>query len=86
FAAAASNRRVADATLEMLLADWPSLLRPSLAGLLRGVLPRAGNQQPRMYCSAGLGAKGPEADAAGPQPPAEWLAAAAAAPPQPFVR
>ncbi|MFM7634817.1 MAG: dephospho-CoA kinase, partial [Cyanobacteriota bacterium] len=41
FAAAASNRRVADATLEMLLADWPSLLRPSLAGLLRGVLPEA---------------------------------------------
>lgn len=43
FAAAASNRRVADATLAMLLADWPSLLRPSLAGLLRGVLPEAVN-------------------------------------------
>jgi dephospho-CoA kinase len=41
FAAAASNQRVADATMEMLLADWPSLLRPTLAGLLRGVLPEA---------------------------------------------
>ncbi|MFM7549622.1 MAG: dephospho-CoA kinase, partial [Cyanobacteriota bacterium] len=41
FAAAASNRRVADATLEMLLADWPAFLRPPLAGLLRGVLPEA---------------------------------------------
>ncbi len=41
FAAAASNRRVADATLAMLLADWPSPLRPPLAGLLRGVLPHS---------------------------------------------
>jgi dephospho-CoA kinase len=41
FAAAASNRRVADAILEMLLADWPAFLRPPLAGLLRGVLPEA---------------------------------------------
>ncbi|MFM7313577.1 MAG: oxygenase MpaB family protein, partial [Cyanobium sp.] len=41
FAAAASNRRVADATLEMLLADWPAFLRRPLAGLLRGVLPEA---------------------------------------------
>ena len=39
FAAAASNRQVADATLAMLLADWPDGLRPPLAGLLRGVLP-----------------------------------------------
>ena len=39
FAAAASNRRVADATLAMLLAGWPSPLRPPLAVLLRGVLP-----------------------------------------------
>jgi dephospho-CoA kinase len=41
FAAAASNRRVADATLAMLLADWPAALRPPLAGLLRGVLPES---------------------------------------------
>ncbi len=39
FAAAASNRRVADATLKMLLAGWPSSLRPPLAAVLRGVLP-----------------------------------------------
>jgi len=39
FVAAASNRQVADATLAMLLADWPAVLRPPLAGLLRGVLP-----------------------------------------------
>jgi dephospho-CoA kinase len=39
FATAAGNRQVADATLAMLLADWPAALRPSLAGLLRGVLP-----------------------------------------------
>ncbi|MCP9887562.1 dephospho-CoA kinase [Cyanobium sp. ATX 6A2] len=38
FAAAACNRRVADATLAMLLADWPSGLRPPLAVLLRGGL------------------------------------------------
>ena len=31
FASAASNRRVADATLAMLLADWPAPLRPGLA-------------------------------------------------------
>jgi dephospho-CoA kinase len=41
FAAAASNRRVADATLAMLLAGWPTPLHPPLAGLLRGVLPEA---------------------------------------------
>jgi dephospho-CoA kinase len=41
FAAAASNRRVADATLAMLLADCPASLRPPLAALLRGVLPDA---------------------------------------------
>jgi dephospho-CoA kinase len=39
FAAAASNRRVADATLAMLLAGWPTPLQPPLAALLRGVLP-----------------------------------------------
>jgi dephospho-CoA kinase len=39
--AAASNRRVADATLAMLLAGWPTPLHPPLAGLLRGVLPEA---------------------------------------------
>ncbi|MEB3354624.1 MAG: dephospho-CoA kinase [Cyanobacteriota bacterium] len=39
FATAASNRQVADATLAMLLADWPAALRPPLEGLLRGVLP-----------------------------------------------
>lgn len=41
FAAAASNRRVADATLAMLLAEWPAVLQPPLAGLLRGVLPES---------------------------------------------
>ena len=39
FASAASNRRVADATLAMLLAGWPPPLRPPLAALLRGALP-----------------------------------------------
>jgi len=38
FRSAASNRRVADATLAMLLADWPAPLRPALAAVLRGVL------------------------------------------------
>lgn len=41
FAAAASNSRVADATLTMLLAGWPAPLRPPLAALLRGVLPES---------------------------------------------
>jgi len=39
FAAAASNRRVADATLAMLLSGWPAPLSRLLAGVLRGVLP-----------------------------------------------
>ena len=38
FRAAASNRRIAEATLAMLLNDWPEPLRPALAGLLRGLL------------------------------------------------
>jgi dephospho-CoA kinase len=38
FASAPSNRRVADATLAMLLADWPAPLRPGLARLLGSVL------------------------------------------------
>ena len=37
FRGAASNRRVADATLAMLLADWPAPLRPGLAVLLRSL-------------------------------------------------
>ncbi len=37
FRGAASNRRVADATLTMLLADWPAPLRPGLAVLLRSL-------------------------------------------------
>lgn len=41
FAAAPSNSRVANATLAMLLADWPNPLHPPLAVLLRGVLPAA---------------------------------------------
>lgn len=41
FTAAASNRRVADTTLAMLLTGWPAPLRPPLAALLRGVLPAA---------------------------------------------
>jgi hypothetical protein len=41
FAAADSNRRVADATLAMLLAGWPACLRAPLAAVLRGVLPDA---------------------------------------------
>jgi dephospho-CoA kinase len=39
FAAAASNRRVADATLSMLLSGWPAPPSRLLAGVLRGVLP-----------------------------------------------
>jgi dephospho-CoA kinase len=39
FAAAASNRQVADATLAMLLSGWPAPLSRLLAGVLRGVLP-----------------------------------------------
>ena len=38
FRPAASNRRIAEATLTMLLGDWPAPLRPALAGLLRGLL------------------------------------------------
>jgi dephospho-CoA kinase len=38
FRPAASNRRIAEATLAMLLTDWPPPLRPALAGLLRGLL------------------------------------------------
>ncbi len=38
FRPAAVNRRVADATLTMLLAAWPPALRPSLEPLLRGLL------------------------------------------------
>ncbi|MBM5820496.1 MAG: DUF2236 domain-containing protein [Cyanobacteria bacterium K_DeepCast_150m_m2_101] len=38
FRSAASNRRVADATLAMLLANWPTPLQPALASVLRGVL------------------------------------------------
>ena len=47
FRSAASNRRVADATLAMLLADWPAPLRPPLATVLRGVL------EPRVLESLG---------------------------------
>ena len=43
FASAASNRRVADATLAMLLADWPAPLRPALAVLLRSLAADAVN-------------------------------------------
>ena len=38
FASAASNRRVADATLAMLLSDWPAPLRPGLGRLLGALL------------------------------------------------
>jgi len=38
FANAASNRRVADATLAMLLNDWPAPLRPGLARVLGSLL------------------------------------------------
>lgn len=38
FRNAASNRRLADATLAMLLTDCPAPLRPALAAVLRGVL------------------------------------------------
>jgi len=38
FASAASNRQVADATLAMLLADWPAPLRPGLARVLGSLL------------------------------------------------
>jgi hypothetical protein len=40
FAPAATNRRIADATLAMLLADWPAPLRPSLRWALLGLLDR----------------------------------------------
>ena len=47
FRPAASNRHIAEATLAMLLSDWPAPLRPALAGLLRGLLdpPLAGSLQ-----------------------------------------
>ncbi|GDX76932.1 hypothetical protein LBMAG41_20080 [Cyanobium sp.] len=38
FAPAESNRQVADATLAMLLRDWPAPLRPALGRLLAGLL------------------------------------------------
>jgi dephospho-CoA kinase len=38
FRPAASNRRIAEATVRMLLADWPPPLRPPLEGLLQGLL------------------------------------------------
>ncbi len=38
FASAPSNRRVADATLAMLLGDWPAPLRPGLARVLGSLL------------------------------------------------
>jgi hypothetical protein len=40
FAPAATNRRIADATLAMLLADWPAPLRPALRRGLLGLLDR----------------------------------------------
>ncbi|WP_233134010.1 oxygenase MpaB family protein [Synechococcus sp. BO 8801] len=40
FAPAATNRRIADATLAMLLADWPAALRPALRRGLLGLLDR----------------------------------------------
>jgi hypothetical protein len=40
FTQAPSNRRVADATLAMLLDDWPAPLRPSLHRLLAALLDR----------------------------------------------
>lgn len=40
FAPAATNRRIAEATLAMLLADWPALLRPALRRGLMGLLDR----------------------------------------------
>ncbi|WP_216900507.1 oxygenase MpaB family protein [Synechococcus sp. CCY 9618] len=38
FAPAATNRRIAEATLAMLLADWPPPLRPALRRVLLGLL------------------------------------------------
>ncbi len=40
FAPAATNRRIAEATLAMLLADWPPPLRPALRQVLLGLLDR----------------------------------------------
>ncbi len=40
FAPAATNRRIADATLAMLLADWPAPLHPALRRGLLGLLDR----------------------------------------------
>ncbi len=40
FAPAPSNRRVAEATLAMLLSDWPPALRPALRRVLLGLLDR----------------------------------------------
>jgi hypothetical protein len=42
FAPAATNRRIAEATLAMLLADWPPPLRPALGRALRSLLDRQG--------------------------------------------
>ena len=42
FAPAATNRRIAEATLAMLLADWPPPLRPALGRVLRSLLDREG--------------------------------------------
>jgi hypothetical protein len=44
FAPAATNRRIAEATLAMLLADWPPPLRPALGRVLRSLLDRQGCQ------------------------------------------
>ena len=38
FQSAASNQRIADATLAMLLEPWPAALRPALAAGMRGLL------------------------------------------------
>jgi hypothetical protein len=40
FTPAATNRRIAEATLAMLLADWPPPLRPALRRVLIGLLDR----------------------------------------------
>lgn len=47
FAAAASNRRIADATVAMLQADWPAPLRRPLAWVLQGLL------EPQVLASLG---------------------------------
>lgn len=47
FSATASNRRIADATVSMLLADFPAPLRRPLQGVLRGLL------EPKVLASLG---------------------------------